>query len=387
MDNEKIYIDEICELIDTSQILGSRERYITNIKSLEDADEESLVWISPQTENQSELIQNSKASVIIVGDSQSYNDQVADTKTLIITENPKLSLVRVLQHFFVKKESHTIHPTAVIHPRATLNDNILVGANSYIGDCQIGNNTVLRGNNYVHDQCHIGDNVIIEAGVIIGSDGFGYARDPDNNWIRFPHIGKLIIHDDVEIGANSTIDKGSIGNTIIGSGTKISRNVNISHNCLIGKNCLIASNTTISGSVTLGNNVWIGPNSSILDKVSIGSGAEIGIGSIVTSDVPENSKVLMNRIIPRDKLEKPVERSDIEQRVFKTFKNCFPLVTNIHPDLSINDTTGWDSMGNVALTMALENEFDIEIDPDLLPEMNDLKGIIRIIKDLLVENT
>ncbi len=386
MENEKIYIADICDLIGACQVVGSRERYITHIKTLEDADEGSLVWISPHTENISDLIKHIEASVIIAGEKTPVTDELAGDKTLILTENPKLAFIHVLKNFFTGKESYSIHPSATIHPLASLAGKIGIGANSYVGHCKIGNNTILRGNNYVYDECHIGNNVIVEAGVILGSDGFGYARDRDNNWIRFPHIGKLIIYDNVEIGANSTIDKGAIGNTVIGSGTKISRNVNISHNCQIGNNCLIASNTTISGSVTVGNNVWIGPNSSILDKVTIGSGAEIGIGSIVTSDVPENSKVLINRIISRDKVTKPTGPSDIEQRVFKTFRACFPMVANIHRDLSAKDTTGWDSMGNIGLIMALENEFDIEIDPDLLPGMSDLKGIIRIIKDKLDEN-
>ena len=126
-------------------------------------------------------------------------------------------------------------------------------------------------------------------------------QDENGKWERFPQIGGLVIEDDVEIGAASTIDRGTLMNTMIGRGTKISKVVHISHNVIVGKDTLITGGALISGSTRIGDQVWIGPNASILNKISIGNRAFIGIGAVVTQDVPAGYRAIGNRVLPGKK--------------------------------------------------------------------------------------
>lgn len=139
-----------------------------------------------------------------------------------------------------------------------------------------------------------GENVKIGANCSLGGDGFGYEKDENGNWIKFPHFGHIIIEDNVEISNNVCIDRGVIGNTIIQKGTKIDNLVHVAHNVIVGANTLIIAKSMIGGSATIGENCWIGPSSSIINGISIGNNVTVGIGSNVIKDVPDNIVVAGN---------------------------------------------------------------------------------------------
>jgi len=139
----------------------------------------------------------------------------------------------------------------------------------------------------------VGSNVVIGPNCCIGIAGQGYAKS-DNEYYHFPHLGKVIIGDDVAIGANTVICRGALSDTVIGKGTKIGNQVNIGHNVKIGKNVMIIAGAVICGSVEIGDNAWIGPGAKILNKVKIGKGARVGIGSVVIKDIPENKTAIGN---------------------------------------------------------------------------------------------
>ena len=181
--------------------------------------------------------------------------------------------------------------------------NILVGKNIKIGiNCLIGHNTIIESNVIIGDNCSIGSNVIIRNtliknnvsildGCVIGKKGFGFFPNNTGN-IRYPHIGIVIIEDNCEIGCGSTIDRGSLSNTIIGENTFLDNQVHIAHNNKIGKNCIIAGQVGFAGSSTLGNNVMIGGQAGISGHLKIGNNVQIGGGSGVIKNIPNNTKVM-----------------------------------------------------------------------------------------------
>jgi len=181
--------------------------------------------------------------------------------------------------------------------------NILIGTNVKIGaNCSVGHNTIIESNVIIGDNCSIGSNVIIRNtliknnvsildGCVIGKKGFGFFPNKEKN-IRYPHIGVVIIEDNCEIGCGSTIDRGSLSNTIIGKNTYLDNQVHIAHNNKIGQNCIIAGQVGFAGSSTLGNNVMIGGQAGISGHLKVGSNVQIGGGSGVIKDIPDNSKVM-----------------------------------------------------------------------------------------------
>ena len=181
--------------------------------------------------------------------------------------------------------------------------NVLIGENVKIGKkCLIGHNTILESNIIIGDNCSIGSNVIIRNsiinnsvnildGCVIGKKGFGFFPNDKKN-IRYPHIGIVIIGDDSEIGCGSTIDRGSMSNTIIGKNSYLDNQIHIAHNNKIGDNCIIAGQVGFAGSSTLGNNVMIGGQSGISGHLTIGNNVQIAGGSGVIKNIPDNTRVM-----------------------------------------------------------------------------------------------
>jgi UDP-3-O-[3-hydroxymyristoyl] glucosamine N-acyltransferase len=181
--------------------------------------------------------------------------------------------------------------------------NILIGKNVKIGsNCSIGHNTIIESNVVIGNNCSIGSNVIIRNTLIknnvsildsciIGKKGFGFFPNKNEN-IRYPHIGIVIIEDNCEIGCGSTIDRGSLSNTIIGKNTFLDNQVHIAHNNKIGENCIIAGQVGFAGSSTIGNNVMIGGQAGISGHLKVGNNVQIGGGSGVIKDIADNSKVM-----------------------------------------------------------------------------------------------
>ena len=181
--------------------------------------------------------------------------------------------------------------------------NVLIGSNVQIGkNCFIGHNTIIEKNVIIGNNCSIGSNVIIRNtimknhikvldGCVVGKKGFGFFPNDGNNF-RFPQIGIVLINDYSEIGCGSTIDRGSISNTVIGKNTYLDNQIHIAHNVKIGDNCIIAGQVGFAGSSTLGNNVMIGGQAGISGHLKIGNNIKIGGGSGVINDIPDNSRVM-----------------------------------------------------------------------------------------------
>jgi UDP-3-O-[3-hydroxymyristoyl] glucosamine N-acyltransferase len=207
-------------------------------------------------------------------------------KVLIIVDRPKLAIANIGNAFFVKKYDSGIHDSAIIDPEAVIGNHVYIGANATIGKCIIGDYTIIQNGVTIADCVKIGNHVLIKAGAVLGNEGFGFERLEDGSLIKFPQVGGLIIEDNVEIGSNTCIDKGSLSDTIIGKATKINNLCHIAHNVVIGQNVIITAQVNISGSTVIEDNVWIAPNSTLRGHQHIGKGSVIGAGAVVTKDIP-----------------------------------------------------------------------------------------------------
>lgn len=189
-------------------------------------------------------------------------------------------------------ENVYIGPLVVISDHAVVGDNTRIYAQVFVGEAaRIGNNTLLHSGVRVYHDCVIGNDCIVQAGAILGGDGFGFQPNSANNYQKVPHIGNVVLEDHVEIGANTTIDRATLGSTIIRKGAKLDNLIQIAHNVDIGENTVIAAQTGIAGSTKIGNNCMIGGQVGIVGHLTIGNGAKIAAQSGIGSNLAENEIV------------------------------------------------------------------------------------------------
>lgn len=284
----KIFIKEILPLLDpTDKILGDKNYYFNNVQPSETINEDSLDWINPLKTNKLEYFIQSKAKVIICDSSIVINENLIKEKCIVLVENPKLTFLRIVEEFFTKGINFQIHSSALVHPDARISQCCYIGPFTYIGNCEIKDGTIIYGNCYIHDNVIVGKNVVINAGTVIGGDGFGYQRNKKGVLEKFPHVGGVIIKDNVEIGSNTSIDRGTLGNTMLEEGVKVDNLVHIAHNVKIGKHSAIIANTMIGGSTSIGEFTWVAPSASLRDQIKIGKNVTVGMGAVVTKSIPD----------------------------------------------------------------------------------------------------
>jgi UDP-3-O-[3-hydroxymyristoyl] glucosamine N-acyltransferase len=213
----------------------------------------------------------------------------------VLSSNPRLDFCRLSGRFFPNMRS------AGIEPSASFGINVIIGADTYIGHnvviedgVQIGDGSKILHNVVISEGCQIGSNCLIKSGTVIGQRGFGFERDVNGIPIEFPHYGKVVIGDYVEIGALNTIVAGALSDTVIEDHVKTDDHVHIAHNVRIRWGAFITACAEISGSVDIGEQAWVGPNCSVIDKASIGAKSFVGIGAVITKSVPENVVVAGN---------------------------------------------------------------------------------------------
>ena len=290
-------LQEIADFVH-ARLMGDGNVVISGIASVELAVPGDLVFV--QDENNLEAALQSRAAAVIAGP---FADKKTRAKPLLICEDPRLAFARSAQ-LIIAKPARTpgVHPSAIVHAGAKLGsvvideraviaegaqiaDGTWIGAGCVIGrDVNIGEDCELHPNVTVYPGTRLAHRVIVHAGSVLGSDGFGYARDPKTGrYEKFPQIGRLEIDDDVEIGANSTVDRGALVVTRIGRGTKIDNLVHVGHNVEIGTDVVIAAQTGLSGSAVVENNAVIGGQVGIADHVRIQEGAILGAQSGIPS--------------------------------------------------------------------------------------------------------
>ena len=298
-------IDELLKLSSTANISNFKDNEISDIKDLTSACEDNITFFhSKKYEN---LASKTNATYCVT--TKNLAHILPSTCFAIVVENVLITTAKITKVFYPDSVTDDFDenisdikktPLAKI---VTHGKNVLIGKNVLVGkNCLIGHNSIIESNVIIGDDCSIGSNVIIRNtiikngvnildGCVIGKKGFGFFPYKDKNF-RYPHIGTVIIENNCEIGCGSTIDRGSLSNTIIGKNTYLDNQVHVAHNNKIGNNCIIAGQVGFAGSSTLGNNVMIGGQAGISGHLKIGNNIQIGGGSGVIKDIPDNSKVM-----------------------------------------------------------------------------------------------
>ncbi len=271
-----------------AELIGADAR-VSGVAALEDAGPSDLTLCFDRRRI-SEL-KRSRAAGVIIPRRASELQREAPCPVLLVDE-PRLALARVLRHFHPEPaEPGCVHPGARVATGASVGVRTVVAAGAVVesgavvgDDCRIGPNAVVASG------CTLGDRVVLGPGAVIGSSGFGFVPEGDGVG-RIPQVGRVVIEDDVEIGANTTVDRATLGVTRIGKGTKIDNLVQVGHNVSIGKNVLIAAQVGLSGSVKIEDNAVLGGQVGVADHVVIGAGAQVGAKSGVGTHVPPGARV------------------------------------------------------------------------------------------------
>lgn len=295
-------LQQIAEAVG-ARLLGEPRIAVSGVASIESAGPEDLVFV--EDEKHLALALKSRAGAVIAGE---FASSTVCDRPLLISHHPKLAFARGAAKLREQRVGRAaVHSTAVVHASAQLGPGVwieeqaVVGQSATIGEntqigagCSIGNGVTIGRECEIYPHVSIypgttlGQRIIVHAGAVLGSDGFGYVRDrKTGHYEKFPQVGRLVIEDDVEIGANSTIARGALDETRIRRGTKIDNLVHIGHNCQIGEDVVIAAQTGLSGSIVIENGVVLG------GQVGIGEHAHIGEGAMLGGQ----SGVLPNKIV------------------------------------------------------------------------------------------
>mgnify|MGYP001258760712 FL=1 len=298
-------IDKLLKFVKIKNSKNYKNFKVNDIKDLITSNNKDITFF--HSKKYIDLASQTKASFCIT--TNNLKDYLPKTCNKIIVNNVLVETAKVTEIFYpesindhfditVKDISKTSYKKKVKYGK-----NVLVGKNVKIGHgCIIGHNTIVEKNVIIGNKCSIGSNVIIRNsiiknnvnildGCVIGKKGFGFFPNKEKNY-RYPQIGIVIIHDNAEIGCGSTIDRGSMSNTVIGKNTYLDNQIHIAHNVKIGENCIIAGQVGFAGSSTLGNNVMIGGQAGISGHLKIGNNVQIAGGSGVIKNISENSKVM-----------------------------------------------------------------------------------------------
>ena len=296
---------EVISFLNIKSTKINEEFKINDIKDLQSSTDKDITFF--HSKKYKDIAKKTKASVCLT--TEVLKKELPETCIPLIVGNVLVSTSKLTSKFYPGSihdefdESVSLIEDTEFKSKIKFGKNTLIGKNVSIGsNCKIGHNTILEKNVVIGNNCSIGSNTIIRNSLVknnvrildncvIGKNGFGFFPDKNNN-IRYPHIGIVFIDDNCEIGCGSTIDRGSMSNTIIGKNTYLDNQIHIAHNVKIGENSIIAGQVGIAGSSIIGNNVRIGGQAGISGHLKIGNNVDIAGGSGVIRDIPSNSKVM-----------------------------------------------------------------------------------------------
>ncbi|MDI6733797.1 MAG: UDP-3-O-(3-hydroxymyristoyl)glucosamine N-acyltransferase [Planctomycetota bacterium] len=312
MKREKIQptTGSLAKLVQGKIISGKSDTFIKNFGSIDRAQSDEITFLA--NKKYLPLLKDTKASAVLSPDIPEIKWlSVPPDLTVILVDNPDLAFSKVVEYFLPSEKTFpagihkkaliaggvklgkkvSVHAFAVIEKGTVIADGTIIYPNVYIGSsAKIGKNCLIYPNVVIREQSVIGDNVIIHSGTVIGSDGFGYTMAQGKR-VKIPQRGNVIIEDDVEIGANVTIDRARFGSTIIRKGVKIDNLVHIAHNVEIGENSLLIAQVVIAGSARIGKNVILAGQSGVDGHIQIGDNVKVGAKAGVMKNIPPNSMV------------------------------------------------------------------------------------------------
>ena len=299
----EISLEELAGLIG-GKVAGDGSVMISGVSGIREARHGEITFLADS--RYARFLETTRASAIIA-----VAVPPGESRPVIISENPYLSFITAVEYFVPGRKDYPreIHPAAVVADGVKLGENVGVGpcavieegasigdgslilAGTYVGrNVRIGEDCLIYPNVSIREKVEIGDRVIVHCGVVIGSDGYGFANDGEA-FRKIPQIGNVVIESDVEIGANSTIDRATTGTTRVCRGTKIDNLVMIAHNVVISENCAIVAQVGVGGSTEIGKNVTLAGQAGIVGHIKIGDGAVVGARAGVLGDIPAKTTV------------------------------------------------------------------------------------------------
>jgi len=265
--------------------LRGESREIRKPADLDECGEGDLVWLKKATRERLSILAQRRPALAICDAATA--SEVSGVNTLVCP-NPRLAFIKVLNEFFVRRPESRIHPSADIDPKAKVGNDVSIGGFSIIGpEVKIGNHCRIASGVRIQGDVTLGERCAVKPNSVIGEYGFSFEYDEDGTPLHFPHLGRIVLEDDVWIGSCTTIELAALGTTRLGKGTKVDDLVQIGHNVTVGKNTLIMANVVLCGKAVIGDRCWIAPNSVVKENVRVGSGATVGLGAVVTKDVED----------------------------------------------------------------------------------------------------
>ena len=286
-------VDELAREIG-ADVVGSGAQEVTGANTLEEAQAGQVSFLA--NAKYIKQLDTTGATAVIVAPSVVPNKHV----TLLKTGDPYYAFMKavVLLHGHRKHPHAGVHPAAHVDATATIGERTVIYPGAYVGPrVRIGRDCVIYPNATIYEDCVIGDRCIVHSGTSVGTDGYGYATHKGVHH-KIPQVGNVIIEDDVEIGANCSIERAALGSTVIGTGTKIDQLVVIGHGCRIGAHCLLVAQVGIAGSVTLGHHVTLAGQAGVTGHLKIGNQVTIGAQSGVMADVDDQSTLVGSPAMP-----------------------------------------------------------------------------------------
>lgn len=300
---------ELATLV-AGEVVGDAQTVIHGFAALEQAQPGELTFIAER--KYAPLLADSKAAAVVV------QPQAAVDRPAICVDNPYVAFLTLLNHYFppqhpawgidtkaVLADDVTlgtdvhIGPYAVIERGCRLGDRVVIYPGTYVGaDCVIGDDCVLYAHVNLYARIELGERVIVHSGAVIGADGFGFYPMADGSYRKIPQVGRVVIGDDVEIGANTCLDRAMLGDTVVAAGVKLDNLIQIGHNTTVGAHSILAAQTGLSGSVRVGPGVRMGGQVGIADHITIGEGATIGAQAGVGQDVEPGATVQGSPAMP-----------------------------------------------------------------------------------------
>lgn len=296
-------LKELARLVD-GEVVGAAEIEITGVAGIKEAREGEITFLA--NSKYESYLATTRASAVIA------DSEEGSPKPVIKVSNPYLAFLKVMSLFsegYADRFARGVHPTAIVAKSARIAADVSIGAYCFVGEdvvlgartrilplvcildgVKIGEDCLIYPQVTVREHCLVGDRVILHSGVVIGSDGFGYAKDGEVNR-KIPQIGIVQIEDDVEIGANAAIDRATTDVTLIKRGVKIDNLVQIAHNVVVGEDSILAAQVGVSGSTQLGRNVVLAGQAGLVGHIHIGDNAMVGAQGGVTKSIPANTRV------------------------------------------------------------------------------------------------
>lgn len=284
------------EMAGVIAVLGDGDRRVNGVAPLDAVSAGQLTFLSrlPPSGADQVLIDKLIGTTVICTRDVAPLLQGRGMFTLLTAENARLTFMRAVARFFAPSAAPPgVHPTAVVDPTATIDPSASVGPYCIVGPrCSIGAGSNLHGHVTLYQNVRIGKGTSINSGTVIGADGYGYERNEAGELEKFIHIGGVVIEDEVEIGSNTSIDRGTLGDTVIERGARIDNQVHIAHNVRVGQDAAVIAQCMVGGGVQIGARAWLAPAAVIMNKAHIGSDAVVGLGAVVVKTVPAGQTVM-----------------------------------------------------------------------------------------------